>query len=207
VSNFWTNFTESYSTFDSFTQTFYYTLIHMLELDKAKHVLEVACGTCRLLPLTVSLKAPETTYLATDLTQSMVDMAQKRLKTNLEKAGVSASVEEWTKKNNITIRAANGEEPIEAPYKFDRMIANLVLMATEDPLKMLKNLNSMAEDGCLLGVTIWGNKELSNFMTLIPQAMKAKGLMQGPPPRSPFHLYGKLPELAEQSGWEIILEW
>lgn len=29
-------------------------------------------------------------------------------------------------------------------------------------------------------------------MTLIPEAMKAKGLIQGPPPRSPFHLYGKI---------------
>ena len=109
ISNFWTNFTESYSTFDSFTQTFYYTLINMLDLDKAKHILEVACGTCRLLPLTVNIKAQETTYLATDLTQSMVDMAHKRLKENLEKAGVKSSVEEWTKKNNIIIKAANGE--------------------------------------------------------------------------------------------------
>ena len=164
----------------------------MLDLNKAKHILEVACGTCRLLPLTVNLKAPETTYLATDLTQSMVDAAQKRLKANLEKAGVKDSLEEWTKKNNITIKAANGEELIESPHKFDRIIANLVLMATEDPLKMMRNLSSMAEEGCLFGVTIWGNKELSNFMTLIPEAMKAKGLMQGPPPRTPFHLYGKL---------------
>jgi len=29
-------------------------------------------------------------------------------------------------------------------------------------------------------------------MTLMPEAMKAKGLMQDPPPRTPFHLYGKL---------------
>ena len=145
VKNFWTNFTESYSTFDSFTQTFYYTLIHMLDLDKAKHILEVACGTCRLLPMAVSLKAPETTYLATDLTQSMVDVAFKRLQKNLEKAGIKESAEELIERNNITIKSANGEEPIESPHKFDRIIANLVLMATEDPLKMMKNLSSMAE--------------------------------------------------------------
>ena len=108
-------------------------------------------------------------------------------------------------KQNVTIRVANGEEPIDSPHKFDRIIANLVLMATEDPLKMLKNFHSMAAEGCLLGVTIWGEKALSNFMTILPEAMKANGAE--PPLRNPFHLYGKIPELADQSGWEIMLSW
>ena len=80
VANFWTVFSETYSKFDSCTQTFYYTLIHMLDLPKAQHILEVACGTCRLLPLAVSLKPQEATYLATDLTQAMVDLSHKRVK-------------------------------------------------------------------------------------------------------------------------------
>ena len=41
-------------------------------------------------------------------------------------------------------------------FKFDRIIANLVLMLTEDPKKMLKSLYDQAEEGCLFGVTIWG---------------------------------------------------
>ena len=36
-------------------------------------------------------------------------------------------------------------------------------------------------------------------MTILPEAMKANGVE--PPMRTPFHLYGKLPEVADQSGW------
>ena len=67
ISTFWDNFVPSYSKFDSVTQTFYYTLIHMLDLPAANHVLEIACGTGRLLPLAITLKNSNTTYLATDL--------------------------------------------------------------------------------------------------------------------------------------------
>ena len=45
-----------------------------------------------------------------------------------------------------------------AEKKFDRIICNMVLMLTEDPEKMLNNLWNEAEEGCLLGVTIWGNR-------------------------------------------------
>ena len=45
------------------------------------------------------------------------------------------------KAHQISLMKANGEEPIECEYKFDRIIANLVLMMTEDPLKMLQNLH------------------------------------------------------------------
>ena len=113
---------------------------------------------------------------------------------------------DWLKKHNIVIKAANGEEPIESPHKFDRIIANLVLMATEDPLKMLRNLHSMAVEGCLMGATVWGNKAESNFMTIKGEAMEACG-MEVPKARTPFHLYGKLSVLAEQAGWEVVLTW
>ena len=86
------------------------------------------------------------------------------------------------------------------PHKFDRIIANLVLMLTEDPVKMMKNFHSMAQEGCLLGLTIWGDKQQSNFVTIRPEALKANN-MDLPTTRSPFHLFGKIGELAEQSGW------
>ena len=74
----------------------------------------------------------------------MIDIAHERLRGFLEKTGVEGSEGDWLKKHNIVLRAANGEEPIDSDHKFDRIIANLVLMATEDPLKMLENLHSMA---------------------------------------------------------------
>ena len=43
-------------------------------------------------------------------------------------------------------------------------------------------------------------------MPLIPQSLKATG-RQVPNVRTPFHLYNKLPKLAQQSGWQLILMW
>ena len=80
----------------------------MLELDKAKHILEIACGTCRLLPLAINLRSQEATYLATDLTQAMVDLSHKRINEYILKAGVEIPLEDWLKKRNITIKQANG---------------------------------------------------------------------------------------------------
>lgn len=79
-------------------------------------------------------------------------------------------------------------------------------MITEDPLKMLSNLYSMAEEGCLLGVTIWGDKHLSNFLTIPYEAFEHHGITL-PNIRKNFHLYNKLEELASKTGWEIIVQW
>lgn len=79
-------------------------------------------------------------------------------------------------------------------------------MITEDPLKMLKNLHELAAPGCLMGVTIWGEKSKSNLLTLSEKATEVLGLPPIPY-RSNFHLYGKIPELAEASGWEVVILW
>lgn len=50
---------------------------------------------------------------------------------------------------------------IEKDKKFDRIICNMVLMLTETPEKMLKSLYDQAEEGCLLGVAVWGRRELN----------------------------------------------
>lgn len=68
-------------------------------------------------------------------------------------------------------------------------------MITEDPKKMLENLASVAAEGCLLGVTIWGDRKFSNFMTLTTEALKHLGLPV-PNIRENFHLYNKLEPLA-----------
>jgi hypothetical protein len=77
-------------------------------------------------------------------------------------------------------------------------------MITEDPKRMLVNLASVASEGCLLGLTIWGDKKLSNFMTLPIEGMKEQG-MPVPNIRENFYLYNKIGPLAEESGWELVL--
>lgn len=125
----------------------------------------------------------------------MTAIAKEEVAKYIAKMGVTASVDEWMKDQQLEIRTANGEEPIESEYKFDRMIANLVLMLTENPIKMLRNLGQMAEKGCLLGVTIWGDKSKSNFLTILKEALQASGLPE-PSSRSNFHLFQRLGDLA-----------
>lgn len=109
-------------------------------------------------------------------------------------------------KHNLSYRVVDGEKHIDTPYKFDRIICNLVLMITENPQKMLENLASVASEGCLMGVTIWGDKKLSNFMTLPLAGMEQQGLPL-PNVRENFHLYNKLEALASESGWEVVIQW
>ena len=64
----------------------------------------------------------------------------------------------------------------------------------------------MAGEGGLLGLTIWGDKKLSNFMTLPVEAMKELGIPV-PNLRENFHLYKKIESLAEECGWEVVIQW
>lgn len=52
---------------DSCPQTFFYTLTNLLKLDTASQILEVACGTGRMIPMVLDLKNPNTQYYATDI--------------------------------------------------------------------------------------------------------------------------------------------
>ena len=88
----------------------------------------------------------------------MIDKAHENLKKHLSLYESKLTYEEWLNKNNLTIKVANGEEPLNEGKKFDRIICNHVLMLTEDASKMLSNLWNEAEKGCLLGVAVWGEK-------------------------------------------------
>lgn len=92
-------------------QIFYYTLVNMLKIDGAKHVLEIACGIGKLIPYAISLKNQECTYLASDLSENMVHLAKKYIAGYIDKMGGSESIDSWTKKHSLEFKALNGEEP------------------------------------------------------------------------------------------------
>jgi hypothetical protein len=50
-------------------------------------------------------------------------------------------------------------------------------MLTTYPKKMLENLWNSAEEGCLMGLTVWGNKENTNVLSLIEELNKEYGLV------------------------------
>lgn len=143
----------------------------MLDLPRAKSILEVACGTGKLLPLAAGMKLPGASYLGLDLAPEMVEKARASLQRNLELFDSRLDLDAWMGKNNMHLMTANAEEPISRPQgvsgKFDRIICNCVLMITENPEKMLRNLHTEAEKECLLGVSVWGNKKDNNFFSAI----------------------------------------
>lgn len=72
----WDNMTAIYPTFDSAPQGFYFSIVNLLEITKAKNILEVGCGRCLLVPYTLELKNPDATYFATDLSPKMIGQAR-----------------------------------------------------------------------------------------------------------------------------------
>ena len=44
---------------------------------------------------------------------------------------------------------------------------NLVIMIVPDPEKMLQSLTQVAEKGCLMGITIWGDFEKNNLLNMV----------------------------------------
>ena len=55
----------------------------MIDLHKAKHILEVACGTGKIIPIAMTLKQDNCTYLASDLSSSMIELCRDNLNKNL----------------------------------------------------------------------------------------------------------------------------
>lgn len=79
-------------------------------------------------------------------------------------------------------------------------------MLTSNPLKMLQNLSNLAKPGCLFGLSVWGKRELNNMHMAILESIVENGFPL-PEERSKFHLYQKVAPLAEQTGWEVVLNW
>ena len=83
--------------FDLGPQTFFYSLIANTHIWEAKNILEVACGTGKLLPIALQLKNQKAKYLATDLSPSMIELAKYNLKNHFQRYQSQLSFEEWTK--------------------------------------------------------------------------------------------------------------
>lgn len=71
---------------------------------------------------------------------------------------------------------------------------------------MLRNLYELAGPGCLLGVSVWGEKSQHNFLNLKDEALNHLGRPL-PDARSNFHLHNKLEQIALETGWEVVVQW
>lgn len=80
------------------------------------------------------------------------------------------------------------------------------MMLTESADNMLANFYKHAKPGCLLGVSVWGDKARSTKFSVLEQAMKENGIDTSKV-RSEFHLYKLLGEKAIKAGWKVLLQW
>lgn len=71
---------------------------------------------------------------------------------------------------------------------------------------MLSSLGESAVKGCLMGVSVLGNKEKNPFVSAIQDSFVESGF-NFPPERSNFHLHGKVGNLAKKYDWEVVMEW
>ena len=93
VKEHWTKISEVYEKFDSAPQTHFFTLVNFLRLGEAKNVLEIGCGTGRLLPYALSQKGSDTSYYATDFIDNLVKITANRLEKDLKRYSSSLSLE------------------------------------------------------------------------------------------------------------------
>lgn len=72
IKEYWNDYTPDYNVFDLAPQTFYYSLSSLMQLHKANNILEVACGTGKLLSFAMDRKKQDCAYLASDIATNMV---------------------------------------------------------------------------------------------------------------------------------------
>ena len=75
--------------------------LDMLDVSSAKHILQLACGTGKMIPLTVALKRHDATYLATDVSKVMAEISKRNIGNYLQRTGAAESVEEWMDTNKV----------------------------------------------------------------------------------------------------------
>lgn len=66
------------------------------------------------------------------------------------------------------------------------VICNLVLMLTPNPKNILHSVYLSTTDNATMGITIWGDRKKSTFLTLIGRSIKSLGLPVSNK-RSPFY--------------------
>ena len=80
--NDWDEYSHQYNTFDVGPQTFFFSLANILNLHSATNILEIACGTGKLLPYALEKKHPNAKYLASDLSSNMIALAKENLQSH-----------------------------------------------------------------------------------------------------------------------------
>ena len=202
----WDEFAERFVTeFEPTTLRAARAAIDQLKLSDATDILEVGCGgggaglalyQRAQEELTRVDRAPATLKLTlTDISAEMV----KRARARVEERGLE----------EVEVLKADAQALPFADQRFDRLLSCLNLMLVPDPVKALSEAARVLRPGGLGAWVVWGRREHSPMMTLLPEAAARVGLKLPAPARSNFHLGGldRLKELLERAGFARTRLW
>ncbi|EAR83259.1 UbiE/COQ5 methyltransferase (macronuclear) [Tetrahymena thermophila SB210] len=203
IEAYWNQFSQNYVNMYNGSSTFYLSLINMLQIQNRNCILEVGAGSGFLFHHTMNYKKSEAKYVATDLSENMLQYILMRL--NIKEAFKDKY---FISSYNLTIEKANGEELPFLDGTFDCYIANLCLQITNDPAKMLKESYRVLQKGGVAGFSVQGDKEKSSLFTIISDILTEYGCLNTQI-RSNFHLNNrqKLIQMMEEAGFTNIICW
>jgi SAM-dependent methyltransferase len=144
-------------------------LLAAAAIRPGEDVLEMAAGTGHLAVRLAELAGPGGSVLATDFSDAMVDLIDKRLApvANASAAGVDLAA------------VPDDLGP------FDLVLSRMGLMFVPDPLGALTGVRRVLRPDGRLAVAVWGDMASNPWMVAVGFATTMAGLMTGPPPNQP----------------------
>jgi len=192
----WDSMSEVFHLMAPTTSQIMYILATQVKVSSSevKEILEVGSGDGYGTKLLCFMKNPSARLHVTDLSSSFLDRAKKRVEGE-----------------DVSFVKANAEQlPFEDKF-FDCYVANYVLHLVTDPEQMLKEARRVTKDGGVAGFTIWGRKEFSPHLTVMPATVKQLDLpWNHDTHRSPFHLGADIDIVRNMilgAGFSRVLGW
>jgi len=129
-------------------------LLEMAALKPGEKVLETACGTGLVTIPAAKTVDPGGEIVATDLSDVMVEIAQKRARDH--------------QLANITFAQMDAEQLDLDDNRFDAAISGLGLMYVPDPVQALREMNRVLKHGRDATVAVWGERKNCGWADIFP---------------------------------------
>jgi ubiquinone/menaquinone biosynthesis C-methylase UbiE len=128
-------------------------LMKMMNLQSDETVLETACGTGLVTARIAKAVAPNGYVTATDLSEGMIELAKKNVKTG---------------NGSLNFKRMDAENLDLEENSFDVVMCALGLMYVPDPLQSLKEMYRVLKPGGRAGVAIWGERKKCGWAEIFP---------------------------------------
>lgn len=130
------------------------TLVATAALSPGERVIESACGSGLVTRMIADAVGPTGEVLATDLSQSMVDMTAQRC---------AAEDLSWVKTARM-----NAEDLTVEPHHFDAALCALGIMYVPDPPAAVASMRRAVRPGGRVVATVWGQRKHCGWAEIFP---------------------------------------